>query len=345
MDCHINDMLEAGVIEPGEGPLSSGIVLVKKKDGSTKYRVMLLVYILQICCSLGTYNLYASYHFVDVHVSITCTHPTTLLKLRCELLVRILPLCCGLGEYYLFASYHFVVVKSLDIFTINSGHVDTWSTRDAYNYYTHLSPYGIIPGLNDQLEFKVMACSDISVLLSSSPDLNSTDHYDVVLGGFNNGRSEIRKRGTGQVTVQTPHILSCSEFRNFTIRWSVDGVIEVKNSSAVFMRLVDVSTISVLGLGEPCVCTNQTQSSFLAQNYTYTEWREILAPKLEQIKVDMKLDKERLSSTIRKRNSASDTRTSAQRLGIIGAGVIVVEICIIIFDDILTLVMRLKHLV
>ncbi|VDI60083.1 Hypothetical predicted protein [Mytilus galloprovincialis] len=94
-------------------------------------------------------------------------------------------------------------------------------------------------------------------------------------------------------------------------------------------------------LCDPCICTNQTQT----QNYTYTEWREILASQLEQIKDNMKLDKKRLSSSIRKRTCASDYRPSAERLGIIGAGVIVVEICIIIFDDLLTLVMRLKHLV
>lgn len=89
----------------------------------------------------------------------------------------------------------------------------------------------------------------MSVLLSDAPDLNSTDHYDVVLGGFNNGRSEIRKRGIGQITVETPQILNCQKFRKITIRWTVDGVIEVQNSSAVFMRRVEDSKISVLVLG------------------------------------------------------------------------------------------------
>ncbi|CAG2215715.1 unnamed protein product [Mytilus edulis] len=37
IDKHIDDMLERGVIEPSEGPWSSGIVLVKKKDGSTRF--------------------------------------------------------------------------------------------------------------------------------------------------------------------------------------------------------------------------------------------------------------------------------------------------------------------
>ncbi|CAG2215708.1 unnamed protein product [Mytilus edulis] len=39
IDKHIDDMLERGVIEPSEGPWSSGIVLVKKKDGSTRFCV------------------------------------------------------------------------------------------------------------------------------------------------------------------------------------------------------------------------------------------------------------------------------------------------------------------
>ncbi|CAC5422756.1 unnamed protein product [Mytilus coruscus] len=39
IDKHIHNMLERGVIEPSEGPWSSGIVLVKKKDGSTRFCV------------------------------------------------------------------------------------------------------------------------------------------------------------------------------------------------------------------------------------------------------------------------------------------------------------------
>ncbi|CAG2253632.1 unnamed protein product [Mytilus edulis] len=36
VDQHINDMLERNIIEPSEGPWSSGIVLVRKKDGTTR---------------------------------------------------------------------------------------------------------------------------------------------------------------------------------------------------------------------------------------------------------------------------------------------------------------------
>ncbi|CAG2190071.1 unnamed protein product [Mytilus edulis] len=39
VDRHIDDMLERGVIEPADGPWSSGIVLVKKKDGTTRFCV------------------------------------------------------------------------------------------------------------------------------------------------------------------------------------------------------------------------------------------------------------------------------------------------------------------
>ncbi|CAC5390252.1 unnamed protein product [Mytilus coruscus] len=39
IDKHIDNILERGVIEPSEGPWSSGIVLVKKKDGSTRFCV------------------------------------------------------------------------------------------------------------------------------------------------------------------------------------------------------------------------------------------------------------------------------------------------------------------
>ncbi|CAG2187018.1 unnamed protein product [Mytilus edulis] len=41
VDRHIHDMLERGVIEPADGPWSSGIVLVKKKDGTTRFALII----------------------------------------------------------------------------------------------------------------------------------------------------------------------------------------------------------------------------------------------------------------------------------------------------------------
>ena len=39
VDKHSDEMLQRKVIEPADGPWSSGIVLVKKKDGSTRFCV------------------------------------------------------------------------------------------------------------------------------------------------------------------------------------------------------------------------------------------------------------------------------------------------------------------
>ena len=39
VDRHINEMLQKKVIEPADGPWSSGIAFVKKKDGSTRFCV------------------------------------------------------------------------------------------------------------------------------------------------------------------------------------------------------------------------------------------------------------------------------------------------------------------
>ena len=37
IDKHVDDMLQDGVIEPSSSPWAAGVVLVRKKDGTTRY--------------------------------------------------------------------------------------------------------------------------------------------------------------------------------------------------------------------------------------------------------------------------------------------------------------------
>lgn len=82
----------------------------------------------------------------------------------------------------------------------------------------------------------------------------------------------------------------------------------------------------------PCICKDDEE------NYTTEEWREILSPKLDEMKARLSLNLSALSRTIRKRMSASDDRVSSKGLGILGVIIILVVITLIILSDISTVI-------
>jgi len=79
-----------------------------------------------------------------------------------------------------------------------------------------------------------------------------------------------------------------------------------------------------------CPCKDEYNS----QNFTREEWLDILAPQLEMIKQELKLNKYNLSSNIRRRTSASDNRTLSKGIGITGIICLTLVIGLIILSDI-----------
>lgn len=75
-------------------------------------------------------------------------------------------------------------------------------------------------------------------------------------------------------------------------------------------------------------------------NYTDAE----LQAWIEQLKSELLLNKRALSSSARKKISASDPRASSQAIGSIGALVIVTIVGIIVFPDIPLILKQVKHL-
>jgi hypothetical protein len=75
-------------------------------------------------------------------------------------------------------------------------------------------------------EFKVRTCNDGHILLATSL-FDETKGYEIVLGGYDNSRSDIRRGSHGQVLQQadTPDIMNCDEFLPFWIRWGNKSVI------------------------------------------------------------------------------------------------------------------------
>ncbi|CAG2231628.1 unnamed protein product [Mytilus edulis] len=88
----------------------------------------------------------------------------------------------------------------------------------------------------------------------------------------------------------------------------------------------------------PCNCDYKDKLDYWAAqnqtNHTMEEWREILAPVLEKLEKELKVDTSNLSSTVNKRISAKDSRPSSQKLGMLGivclslivGGIILVDI-------------------
>ncbi|XP_019631561.1 PREDICTED: fibrillin-1-like [Branchiostoma belcheri] len=76
--------------------------------------------------------------------------------------------------------------------------------------------------------FEVQADHSVHVALSAQRQ-NLGDMYEIVIGGWSNGQSVIRRsmRGHSHAVESTPGINSPTEYRTFWITWSSDGTIAV----------------------------------------------------------------------------------------------------------------------
>ncbi|XP_035696631.1 C3 and PZP-like alpha-2-macroglobulin domain-containing protein 8 [Branchiostoma floridae] len=102
--------------------------------------------------------------------------------------------------------------------------------------------------------FEVKAERDVHVALSSRQDQDLDEIYEIVIGGWDNMRSVIRRsrQGYNHVDVQTPNIVSKTEYRTFWIMWSSDGTIAVgrgdENLPFMLWRDPDPLPINYAGL-------------------------------------------------------------------------------------------------
>ncbi|XP_078612531.1 uncharacterized protein LOC144882551 isoform X1 [Branchiostoma floridae x Branchiostoma japonicum] len=122
------------------------------------------------------------------------------------------------------------------------------STDDQYRYRWNLT------AIRDSslFTFEVRASNDVHVALSSQ-NYNLDDMYEIVIGGWNNTSSVIRrsKGGTDLTGSPTPGILSSAESRGFWIAWTVDGTISVgkQGESQHFMQWTDPEPLQVVYAG------------------------------------------------------------------------------------------------
>ena len=60
----------------------------------------------------------------------------------------------------------------------------------------------------------IKACKDAHILISEVPN-NRDRGYEIVLGGYDNKNSDIRKNGQRVAHMGTPQLLSCDSFRRY----------------------------------------------------------------------------------------------------------------------------------
>ncbi|XP_066277320.1 C3 and PZP-like alpha-2-macroglobulin domain-containing protein 8 [Branchiostoma lanceolatum] len=120
------------------------------------------------------------------------------------------------------------------------------STDSTYRYRWDLK--GIAPS---PLTFEARARNDVRIGLSAE-DRDLDYMYEIVIGGDGNTRSFIRRDvGARLVEVDTPGILSDTEFRGFWIGGSVDGTISVgkQGEQTPFMQWTDPHPLPVIYVG------------------------------------------------------------------------------------------------
>jgi hypothetical protein len=94
--------------------------------------------------------------------------------------------------------------------------------------------YTFLPVQTFRKCFRVKTPSDAHISLTSAPFFTPTA-IEILLGEWGNSKSTIRlskadfKKGDviEQVEVETPDLLSGSEFRNFAVEWTTQGKVQV----------------------------------------------------------------------------------------------------------------------
>ncbi|RZF35975.1 hypothetical protein LSTR_LSTR005388 [Laodelphax striatellus] len=91
----------------------------------------------------------------------------------------------------------------------------------------------------ESLQFKVRAANDAHIALTTGP-AESKRMYEIIIGGWNNTESVIRKNGQMQKRVETKNILTDQKIMAFWIRWNGSVIAVSKQDEAEpFMRWED----------------------------------------------------------------------------------------------------------
>ena len=78
------------------------------------------------------------------------------------------------------------------------------------------------------MSFRVRACHDAHVLLSEQPGITNVTTYEIIIGGWKNTQSVIRRaiKGENKAAINRTGLLACKELRPFWVSWEL-GTIKV----------------------------------------------------------------------------------------------------------------------
>ncbi len=106
-------------------------------------------------------------------------------------------------------------------------------TPDQYSYETVI--YRVFH--TNGITFKVKACNDAHIALFDH--YHTARAYEIVIGSNGNSVTRIKKKliGSSEVQVETPDILSCTDFGQFWVTWAngrialgygdIEGILEI----------------------------------------------------------------------------------------------------------------------
>ncbi|XP_041975354.1 uncharacterized protein LOC121730395 isoform X2 [Aricia agestis] len=114
--------------------------------------------------------------------------------------------------------------------------------------------YQFFPIPSGSVQFKVRAANDAHIALTMGPQA-SVPMYEIMIGGWGNTKSVIRKNRTkpDKVEIETPGILNAGEFRGFWVRW--DGGIVSAGREGEAIPFISWSDPEPFPIGFVGVCT------------------------------------------------------------------------------------------
>ncbi|XP_067655796.1 uncharacterized protein 5-like [Haliotis asinina] len=126
----------------------------------------------------------------------------------------------------------FLLVLVFWIVHVTDSQMVIFSTPTTHTYHS-LFDHGIKRRHHDFFTFKVKACGDAHVALQTNYQNSNLQMYEIVLGGWSNTRSVIRR--CAQCTILTSYqgtMVSCSQYKQFWTSF-VDGTIKAGRGGTV----------------------------------------------------------------------------------------------------------------